>query len=212
MWYIGETKMKDNEVILNVGRGYPAEEGFLLFDKQTGKEASCCWAKPNLHNNAFTLIELLVVVLIIGILAAVAVPQYKISVARARIATILSIAASIANAEETYYLANGKYTGNSSELDIEIPAECTGITKTTFACQRDFVLGLDSAGSVNIDYCPNDNQTVDTCYASRKIHIPFRFQHFSTAPEQAGKKRCVPLSDVKFSRAVCSGFPGLDKQ
>ncbi len=70
----------------------------------------------------FTLIELLVVVLIIGILAAVAVPQYRVAVMKSRYAVFKPIVQSIVNAERVYYLANNKYTNQAKELDIEIPA------------------------------------------------------------------------------------------
>ena len=69
----------------------------------------------------FTLIELLVVVLIIGILAAVAVPQYKKAVARARTLEALAMLKSLVNAEEVYYLANGEYTSDISKLDVNVP-------------------------------------------------------------------------------------------
>ncbi|MBO5910609.1 MAG: prepilin-type N-terminal cleavage/methylation domain-containing protein [Elusimicrobiaceae bacterium] len=69
----------------------------------------------------FTLIELLVVVLIIGILAAVAVPQYQKAVLKSRFATVKEMAQSLANAEEVYYLANGKYTADFEALDIDLP-------------------------------------------------------------------------------------------
>ncbi|MCQ2410179.1 MAG: prepilin-type N-terminal cleavage/methylation domain-containing protein [Elusimicrobiaceae bacterium] len=74
------------------------------------------------HNHqAFTLIELLVVVLIVGILATVALPQYKRAVDRSRFAEMIQIASSLKRAEEVYFLANGEYTTHLEDLDIEYP-------------------------------------------------------------------------------------------
>ena len=69
----------------------------------------------------FTLIELLVVVLIIGILSAIALPQYEKTVERARAAEGLQMVASIARANEVYKLSTGSYATDISMLDIDIP-------------------------------------------------------------------------------------------
>ena len=73
------------------------------------------------NKQAFTLIELLVVVLIIGILAAVAVPQYQKAVYKSHYAKLKVLAASIAQAQKIYYLANGQYATKFEDLDVDMP-------------------------------------------------------------------------------------------
>ena len=68
----------------------------------------------------FTLIELLVVVLIIGILAAIALPQYQHVVDKSRYAALMDITKAIADANERFYLVNNRYSTNFNELDVEI--------------------------------------------------------------------------------------------
>ena len=71
----------------------------------------------------FTLVELLVVVLIIGILAAIAVPQYNQSVWKSRYTQLMLTAESIARAEEIYYMDNNVYTNELDSLDLQWPGQ-----------------------------------------------------------------------------------------
>ncbi len=71
----------------------------------------------------FTLIELLVVVLIIGILAAIALPQYEKTVEKARVSELVTVFDAIRKSALIYYWQNGNsFAGlKPSNLDLDFP-------------------------------------------------------------------------------------------
>ncbi len=73
----------------------------------------------------FTLIELLVVVLIIGILSAVALPQYQTAVERSRAAEALTQMAAIADSMERYHAQHEAWPSTFNSLDVDIPTIST---------------------------------------------------------------------------------------
>ena len=86
------------------------------------------------NNKGFTLIELLVVVLIIGILAAIALPQYFKAVEKSRAAEANSMIGAINHAEAERAMAFGSPTGfttDFAELVIDAPSGCTSIAAST---------------------------------------------------------------------------------
>ena len=81
------------------------------------------------NHSGFTLIELLVVVLIIGILASVALPQYTKAVNKSRLATHWPVLKTLSDAASVCYLAKGSFC-DIDELDIAVP-ECKNGNSTT---------------------------------------------------------------------------------
>ena len=79
----------------------------------------------NIDICGFTLIELLVVVLIIGILAAVALPQYEKAVKKSRLAQLSVIADAAKKNMDLYVLENGyeTITFTEDDLSIQMPGE-----------------------------------------------------------------------------------------
>ena len=95
----------------------------------------------------FTLIELLVVVLIIGILAAVAVPQYQLAVDKSKFASNMPLLDAVEKAQEAYYLANGQYATEFDQLDMQIPK--------SFAIKLPDSMGGDCWGNGTSVLCMN---------------------------------------------------------
>jgi len=84
-------------------------------------------------NRGFTLIEILVVMVVIGILAAIAIPSYQNQLIRGTRSNAQALMMDIANKEQFYLQSFRTYTTNVSELAITPPAEVTNFYDLTVA-------------------------------------------------------------------------------
>ena len=67
----------------------------------------------------FTLIELLIVVVIIGILAAIAIPKFEFTKGKANVSAIKSDLRNLMSAQEAYYYDYQTYAGSLSQLSVQ---------------------------------------------------------------------------------------------
>ena len=154
----------------------------------------------------FTLIELLVVVLIIGVLAAIAVPQYQVAVMKSRVAQVLPFLAGIKTAQDAYYMANGKYSDRWDELDVTVPAgatvrDCLATGDLHPSQCLDFPSGVscEIRSAVDIIYCYNNDGMIPK--------IGFIPTHAKTSEAGKGNFCIVPKTDDVRNK-VCKALGG----
>ncbi|MGN0016460.1 MAG: type IV pilin protein [Candidatus Avelusimicrobium sp.] len=137
----------------------------------------------------FTLIELLVVVLIIGILASVALPQYQMAVEKSRIAQVASVLKAAKEAEEVYYMANGAYTSDMDSLDV------------SWKCPEGWecALGYDINGGGAID-------KVEAVRLDRNLGIVYSFERRSDKPQLANLLYCWARPSSSLAVKICKSM------
>ena len=145
----------------------------------------------------FTLIELLVVVLIIGILAAIALPQYQVAVLKSRYSQLMVTATALRRAQDIYYMANGTYAVNMNLLDVDL-GDCK-IHDSTFFCRSNLYACFVS------DQTDNNGQPLPTAYCQLNGE---HYLAYYLSPRGINKPLCLAGENDKLANQVCQNMGG----
>ncbi len=154
-----------------------------------------------LQGRGFTLIELLVVVLIIGILAGVAVPQYTKAVLKARYTELQTTIFAFKNASEVYYMANGDYPHSWEDTDLDLPAGCslnTGTDRGWMYCKN----------KLSFDFFDANNQNLVGFYSVNGILKVGYIQWLDNSPYPA-QRECWARTQDEEGTSFCKSLGGV---
>lgn len=171
-----------------------------------------------MNKNGFTLIELLVVVLIIGILAAIALPQYQTAVDKARFMQAVADLDAIKKAEEIYFLANGKYTRDPGELDLDLGYTVENEASSTYISKDQrcvtVLKEVDKVGGSNLStkaanmsvwcYLKKSNPNSDRIAAF--VYMDHATDENDNPIPQNQRRLCLALDDSPRATRVCKSF------
>ena len=151
----------------------------------------------------FTLIELLVVVLIIGILAAIALPQYRKVVLKAQFHKGMPLVKAIYEAQQSYYLVNDAYSSDIDALEIEVPHDDS--------CEKDQYGYFCDYGEILIEgnayigyYYPKDDNKI----AYIQFFKDLTSNLVTGGKFKAGSRYCFALKTNQTAKDVCASVGG----
>ena len=156
----------------------------------------------------FTLIELLVVVLIIGILAAMALPQYFKAVERSRMAEAVTLMDSLTKAQRRKFMQTNRYVLNFEGLDVSPKGARGAIYYTkgdprTGAGGNGFLIQFAGTGGINFGMV-FATRVFDGNWASDSL----QYQYYLYRYYQSDNVSCYAYNQA--GRELCADFCGID--
>lgn len=147
------------------------------------------------NKKGFTLVEILIVVLVIGLLAAIALPQYRKSVVKSRLSTMKNLIRKASDGAELFYMSNHSYPAKWEDFHISLPTPLEENSNTyTF---KGFYCQFFTTGGERI-ICTHHSTGIG--YQRRFIH---------TKNNNAGKAICVSYNSIADN--VCKVETGKEK-
>ena len=152
-------------------------------------------------NKGFTLIELLVVVLIIGILAAMAMPQYFKAVERSRMTEADTLLGSIAQAQRRKFLQTNRFATKYTGLDVA-PKGASGATYYTKGSSGNgFAVTLSDANAFTTG--------IATATRSAGTGTTLQYQYSLSRYYQSDNVTCNGTNQA--GKELCADFCGIDE-
>lgn len=156
-----------------------------------------------MNKKGFTLIELLVVVLIIGILAAMAMPQYFKAVERSRMTEADTLLGSIAQAQRRKFLQVNRFVTNYKALDVS-PKDSNG---SIYYTKGNPTTGANGNGFAVVLF----GDTFQTGIATATRHAAtgaLQYQYSLSRYYQGDNVTCNGINDA--GKELCADFCGID--
>ncbi len=160
------------------------------------------------NNKGFTLIELLVVVLIIGILAAMAMPQYFKAMERSRMTEAITLLANIAQAQQRKYMQINAYAKNYSGLDVAPKGASAGNYCTKGTLAADGKCGKGNGFLVSLEQT-NTGLNKGNAVAKRVGPGTLQYQYNLVRYYNGEGTQCN--AENKNGAELCMDFCGLDE-
>lgn len=167
------------------------------------------------NKKGFTLIELLVVVLIIGILAAMAMPAYFKAVERARMSEADTMIGTVVNSQQRYRMKTGKFAQKWTSLDIA-PANATAVSKYCTKGNQPAEAATNCGDGVNgflISLVGTDGDTASTNTAgviAQRVGTGQYTYALHKRYNSTNAPVCVAGASNTDDEAVCADYAGVE--